>query len=68
MHVSMQEMMKMNNITTEMNPIWLGYDRSIALAQLADYGVIFLDAYGMPNDDEYEWDMLYEMYKRGELR
>lgn len=54
--------------TTEMNPIWLGYDRSIALAQLADYGVIFLDAYGMPNDDEYEWDMLYEMYKRGELK
>lgn len=55
-------------ITKTINPSWLGYDRSVAMAMLADYGVIFLDAYGMPNDDIYEWDMLYDMYKRGELR
>lgn len=54
--------------TREINPKWNGYDRTVAMAQLANYGVIFLDAQGIPNDDEYEWDMLYDMYKKGELR
>lgn len=55
-------------ITKTINPKWNGYDRTVAMAQLANYGVIFLDAQGIPNDDEYEWDMLYDMYKKGELK
>ena len=35
------------------NPRWSEYDISVAKTHLANYGVIYLDEYGCPIDDEY---------------
>ena len=42
------------NTTKEIDPRWSEYDKRVAKCHLANYGVIFLDRYGCPNDDEYE--------------
>ena len=39
--------------TTEINPRWRQYDQLTAKAHLFNYGVIYLDEYGFPIDDEY---------------
>lgn len=39
--------------TKKINSEWSQYDRMVALSQLANYGVIFLDEYDLPVDDEY---------------
>lgn len=39
--------------TTEINPRWRKYDQLTAKAHLFNYGVIYLDEYGFPIDDEY---------------
>lgn len=39
--------------TKKINSEWSEYDRMVALSQLANYGVIYLDEYDQPVDDEY---------------
>lgn len=39
--------------TTEINPRWRKYDQLTAKAHLFNYGVIYLDEFGFPIDDEY---------------
>ena len=39
--------------TKEINPRWRKYDQLTAKAHLFNYGVIYLDEYGFPIDDEY---------------
>ena len=39
--------------TKEINNEWSEYDKMIALSQLMNYGVIYLDEYDLPIDDEY---------------
>lgn len=38
------------NKTDFINPKWNSYDRTVAKAQLSNFGCIFLDEYGCPND------------------
>jgi hypothetical protein len=47
--------------TKKINCEWSKYDRMVASSQLANYGVIFLDEYDLPIDDDYE---LEEMNQR----
>lgn len=42
---------------------WSGYDKTVAECQLHNYGVIFLDGYGCPLDDEYELEDVFEQWK-----
>lgn len=49
--------------TKKINSEWSEYDRMVALSQLTNYGVIFLDAYDLPIDDEYELEELNQMRK-----
>lgn len=49
---------------TEINDNWNGYNKSIAECHLSNYGVIFLDDYDCPIDNEYELEELYERYRR----
>lgn len=53
--------MKEMRTTKKINSNWSKYDRMVGLSQLANYGVIYLDEYGLPIDDEYE---LEEMIKQ----
>lgn len=50
--------------TKKINKNWREYDKVVAQCQLWTYGVIFLDKYGCPIDNEYEQDELYEEYKK----
>ena len=50
------------NTTKKINNEWSEYDRMVALSQLANYGVIYLDEYDAPVDDEY----LLEELAKGE--
>ncbi len=45
--------MEKYSTTTEINPSWTNYDKSTAKAHLFNYGVIYLDEFGFPIDDEY---------------
>lgn len=42
---------------------WCNYDKTVAEAQLNNFGVIFLDDFGNPIDNEFELDDLYRKYK-----
>jgi hypothetical protein len=46
--------------TKRINPNWTAYDKSVAKCHIANYGVIYLDCYGQPIDDEYLLEELYE--------
>lgn len=48
--------------TTTISSTWTAYDTTVAKAQLANYGIIFLDEYDSPIDDIDETDELYEEY------
>lgn len=50
--------------TKEINKKWNTYDQSIAKCHLFNYGVIFLDYFGYPIDNEYETEELYKEFKR----
>lgn len=41
---------------------WTAYDKSVAKCHLANYGVIYLDSYGVPIDDEYELQEIREKH------
>lgn len=49
--------------TKEINENWASYDKSVAKCHLANYGVIFLDSFGLPIDDENEAEELYNSLK-----
>lgn len=46
--------------TVKINPNWTEYDKSVGQCQLINYGVIYLDEYDLPIDDEYLLEDLYE--------
>lgn len=50
--------------TTEINEKWDDYGKKVAECHLNNYGVIFLDEYGCPIDNEHELEELYEQYLR----
>lgn len=50
--------------TVTINPNWTAYDKSVGQSQLANYGVIYLDEYDLPIDDEYLLEDLYEEDKK----
>lgn len=41
------------------DPAWCEYDRSVAHCQLLTYGIILLDEYGCPIDDEDRADSAF---------
>lgn len=45
------------------NESWNSYDKTVASTQLNNLGVIFLDDFGSPIDNEFELDDLYRKYK-----
>ena len=49
--------------TEEIRKDWSAYDQSVAKCHLANYGVIFLDSFGCPIDNEYETEKLYNNLK-----
>ena len=49
--------------TTEIDEKWNDYSKKVAKCQLNNYGVIFLDDYSCPIDNEYELEELYETYQ-----
>lgn len=44
--------------TKTIDNTWNNYDKAVAQAQLFNYGIIYLDNYGKPIDDEYELEEL----------
>lgn len=42
------------NVGNEINETWCEYDKAVAKMHLANYGVIFLDEYDCPIDNEYD--------------
>lgn len=51
------------NTTKEISSAWSAYDQSVAKCHLINYGVIFLDEYSVPIDDEFLADELFENLK-----
>ena len=49
----------------EINSAWTGYDAAVAKCQLVNYGVIFIDEYGAPIDDDFLLEDLYNEYTGG---
>lgn len=47
----------------KINGNWGDYDKTVAKCHLMNYGVIFLDEYGCPIDNEYVLEDLYAEYK-----
>lgn len=60
----------MNNLKTTktIKSTWTQYEKVVATGQLMDFGIIFLDEYGCPIDDEYETNELYSIYKSLEAK
>ena len=46
--------------TKEKSASWSQYDSAVADTHLYNYGVIFLDNYGLPIDDPYVCDECYQ--------
>lgn len=44
----------------DINKDWSAYDKSVATCHLSNYGVIFLDSYGLPIDDMEATEELYK--------
>lgn len=42
----------------EINPAWSDYDKSVARCHMENYGVIYLDEFDCPIDNEYELEEL----------
>lgn len=49
--------------TKEIDKEWNAYDQSVAKCHLINYGIIFLDGYGIPIDNEFLTDELFENLK-----
>ena len=54
------------NTTREINSAWGAYDQSVARTQLVNYGIIYLDEYGCPIDEEYQLEELDILRRREE--
>lgn len=52
------------NTRYTINPSWAKYDQLVARNMLKQYGVIFLDEYGLPIDNEREVDELFQKWER----
>jgi len=52
------------NITTAIDYDWCNYDKVVGECQLISFGVIFLDNYGCPIDDDFELDELWAEYQK----
>lgn len=51
------------NTTYKINNAWNNYDKSVAKCHLSNYGIIFLDSFSLPVDDQYQTDELYNNLK-----
>lgn len=62
--VDLNEELESSNIrtATEINPNWSEYDQTVASCHLANYGIIFLDEYDYPIDNEYRLEDLNNEY------
>lgn len=49
--------------TKEINKEWSAYEQSVAKCYIANYGIIFLDSFDRPIDNEYEAEELYNNLK-----
>lgn len=47
------------------NEKWDEYDKSVAECQLENYGVIYLDNYGLPIDNIYVTDEIFQSFDIG---
>lgn len=48
--------------TQTINPDWSKYDQMVASCHLTNYGLIFLDDWGTPIDNEYELEEAYQQH------
>lgn len=53
----------MKQTATTVDGNWSDYDKVVGKCQLRNYGVIFIDQYGCPIDDEYELEDLAAEYR-----
>jgi hypothetical protein len=49
--------------TKTINTNWCKYDQMVASCHLSNYGIIFLDEWGKPIDNEFELEEAYQQYK-----
>jgi len=47
------------------NDNWNEYDKAVGRNQLLNYGIIFIDKYGSPIDNEYELEELNQKFLWG---
>ena len=52
--------------TKSLSDRWMEYDRTVGYFQLLNYGVIFLDEYNLPIDNENELEELYKQYQEAQ--
>lgn len=52
--------------TKTINGEWGAYDKAVAQGQLNNFGIIFLDDYDCPIDDEFELEQLASENMKGE--
>lgn len=50
------------------NDDWFDYYKTTAICQLSNYGIIFLDDYGNPIDNEFELDELFNDFISGDYK
>lgn len=51
---------KVIRVSHSINLDWNEYDTSVGTCQLENWGIIFLDDYDLPIDDEYYQEYLYD--------
>ena len=57
--------MKMS-VTTTIQKDWSDYNKTLAICQMDNNGVIFLDDYGCPIDNEFQVDEMFENFIHGD--
>ena len=53
-------------VTTTIQKDWSDYNKTLAICQLDNNGVIFLDDYGCPIDNEFQVDEMFENFIHGD--
>lgn len=54
--------------TNRINKNWNEYDKVVGRNQLSNYGIIFIDKYSSPIDNEYELEELNQKFLWGKGR
>ena len=53
-------------VTTTIQKDWSDYNKTLAICQMDNNGVIFLDDYGCPIDNEFQVDEMFEDFIHGD--